>query len=225
MAPTEAKNFYVFGDSICFGQYVSHHLTWVGRLSSAINEIPGQKGRVMLNSVSINGNTTRMALERMPHDVTSHQVDFCLIQFGMNDCHYWATDRGVPRVSPKAFAANLEEMVERLMAIKTKQIFMDTNHPSLKGSYAHLPSRTYAQSNAEYNEITRSVHEDLRKKGYPIELIDIETKWKDLLATDPLLSLSDLLLPDGVHPSEKGHELYHWLVTPIVVERIGGMLG
>ena len=42
-----------------------------------------------------------------PYDVQSHEVDVLVVGFGMNDCNYWMTDKGVPRVSQNAFRANL----------------------------------------------------------------------------------------------------------------------
>lgn len=54
-----------------------------------------------------------MALERMPFDVQTHKVDILVITFGMNDCNYWKTDQGLPRVSPDAFEANMKEIIMR----------------------------------------------------------------------------------------------------------------
>ena len=54
-----------------------------------------------------------MGLERYPRDVQEAQPDLLTIQFGLNDCNCWETDRGVPRVSEAAFVANLIEMIDR----------------------------------------------------------------------------------------------------------------
>lgn len=101
-------NIYFFGDSISFGQGVSIDLGWVTKLSAKLRIKFPQQDITAINS-SINGNTTRMALERMPYDIQSHDVDILVIGFGMNDCNYWETDKGVPRVSPLAFEANLKK--------------------------------------------------------------------------------------------------------------------
>jgi lysophospholipase L1-like esterase len=55
--------FYLFGDSICFGQLVSHNLTWISSLSSRLSEILSPEKDVLIQNASINGNTTRQALE------------------------------------------------------------------------------------------------------------------------------------------------------------------
>ena len=41
------------------------------------------------------------------------EPDVMTLQFGLNDCNCWETDRGLPRVSEEAFRANLIEMIER----------------------------------------------------------------------------------------------------------------
>jgi acyl-CoA thioesterase I len=67
----------------------------------------------MVANPSINRNTTRMALERMAYDVQTQDPHVVLVQFAMNDCNYWETDRGLPRVSPAAFKAKLHEIILR----------------------------------------------------------------------------------------------------------------
>src|SRR6267378_1663214 len=127
----EKINLAFFGDSICFGQGISIHKGWVPRISQKLETL-GQSSGVeisVLNS-SVNENTTRMALERMPYDIQSHPIDILFVQFGMNDCNYWLTDKGVPRVSPMAFEANLLEIIDRAQAIHVKKIFLSTNHPT-----------------------------------------------------------------------------------------------
>ena len=212
--------FFLFGDSICFGQLVSSNFTWGTRLHEGLNSRSGRSMPVTIQNCSVNGNTTRQALERMTYDITSHQPDFLMIQFGMNDCNYWETDQGLPRVSKRAFSANLEEMVNRAVATGTKLIFLNTNHPSLGGSFTHLSSMSHARSNAEYNEIIRTTHGELIDGNLPVVLVDIETAWEKRLGAQSDSSLSDLLLPDGIHLSLQGHDLYTDIVIPIIQDSL-----
>ena len=46
----EEWSFYIFGDSICFGQFVSSSLTW-GQLHEALNARPRQTVSVMLQNM------------------------------------------------------------------------------------------------------------------------------------------------------------------------------
>ena len=119
-----------FGDSICFGQGISPHLIWVARLSREVERrYDSSPNALIVHNSSINGNTTRQALERMPFDVQSHGVDAMVLQFGLNDANFWVTDRGLPRVSESAFCANLEEIIERAVKFGARHIQLHTNHP------------------------------------------------------------------------------------------------
>jgi acyl-CoA thioesterase-1 len=200
--------FYLFGDSICFGQLVSHHLTWISSLSSRISEILGSESGVLIQNASINGNTTRQALERMSYDVTSHQPDVLLVQFGMNDCNFWQTDFGAPRVSQRSFESNLHEIIDRADAAGVKHIFLATNHPSTKGEFPHLVGLTHAESNKKYNAIIRKLACSLIDVKKSLTLIDNEKFWMSRIESQSGVRLDDLLLPDGIHLSEAGHRLY-----------------
>jgi lysophospholipase L1-like esterase len=208
--------FYLFGDSICFGQLVSHHLTWISSLSSRLSRVVGLSA--LIQNASINGNTTRQALERMSYDVASHRPDVLLIQFGMNDCNYWQTDFGVPRVSLRSFESNLIEIIERAEMVGVKHIFIATNHPSTKGKFIHMNGLTHSESNEKYNSIIRMLAKSLINANKNITLIDNEKFWLDLIESKPEILLEDLLLPDGIHLSESGHRLYNEYAVKIICE-------
>lgn len=92
--------FALFGDSICFGQGVAIHRTWATRLSWKVEtQLASADIKAVVFNPSINGDTTRRALERIAHDVQTRSVDGILVQFGLNDANHWETDRGLPRVS------------------------------------------------------------------------------------------------------------------------------
>lgn len=213
---------YLFGDSICFGQLVSHHLTWISSLSSRLSKILNPLSDVLIQNASINGNTTRQALERMSYDVTSHQPDVLLVQFGMNDCNYWQTDFGAPRVSERSFESNLYEIIDRADAAGVKHIFLATNHPSMKGEFPNLGGLTHSESNKKYNSIIRNLSCSLidRKKG--LTLIDNEKFWLEKIELKSGVCLDDLLLPDGIHLSESGHRLYDEYAASIICKYFEG---
>jgi len=212
-----------FGDSVCVGQGISIHRGWVTRVASRIEEWGRERGRdlVVVNS-SINGNTTRLALERMPYDVQSHGAGILLVQFGMNDCNYWLSDRGVPRVSPGAFAANLEEIVERGVAFGARAVLLNTNHPSVRA--AQQPSEakmSYEESNRAYNQIIRDVAARLKRT---VVLTDIERAFLDRTGGDRG-SLKRMLLDDGLHLSLAGHDLYYELLAPRIETALRDVYG
>lgn len=207
---------FFFGDSICFGQGISLHRGWVPRISARLEEIQNEKIEIMVINSSANGSTTRQALERMPYEVQSHHPDLVIVQFGMNDCNYWKTDRGLPRVCPKAFAANLEEIVTRAHIFGAKKIFLNTNHPSGQDEYpmpyTHI---TYQQSNEEYNSIIRQVAEGI---GPMVKLNDMERVFKSSVTNRE--QLLKFLLPDKLHLSEAGHDLYFNTIYSQIKEAI-----
>lgn len=212
-------SFYLFGDSICYGQFVSPHQTWAVSLSASLNAISNLGRDILFQNVGVNGNTTKQALDRMHYDVTSHRPDYLMIQFGINDCNYWATDNNMPRVSKKTFVANLEEIVERAMNSGTHHCLINTNHPLLKGEFEHFPEKTHSQTNAEYNNLIRVAHNKMSSNQWPVTLIDIEATWKSYLEKNPLVSLKDLLLTDGVHLSLLGHNVYNKSIVPLIVSK------
>jgi acyl-CoA thioesterase-1 len=214
--------FYLFGDSICFGQLVSPHLTWISGLSMRLTSLAKNTSGILIQNASINGNTTRLALERMSYDVTSHLPDILLIQFGMNDCNYWKTDFGVPRVSHRSFESNLYEITSRAVACGVRKIFIATNHPSLRVDSADQPNISHSKSSREYNNIIRNVSRELQETFSDVVLIDNETYWIKKLSSNSNLTLEQCLLPDGIHLSEAGHRLYDDYASTLICKSLNG---
>ena len=189
-------------------------------MAIALEALNSDKKRFLVQNAGVNGNTTRQALERLQYDVTSHTPDYVLIQFGMNDCNYWETDRGLPRVSPAAFMANLEEIVRKCLGAGAKHCFINTNHLSSKGPFRHIVHKTYDQSNSEYNTFIRNVVGVMCEERIPVSLFDIEHLWQRHLVANPTITLRDLLHEDGIHLSDDGHQLYAKSLVPRTVEKI-----
>jgi lysophospholipase L1-like esterase len=212
------RRIVFFGDSVSFGQGISPHRNWVTRLAAEVERRCGDgPAAPMVHNVSINGNTTRQALERMAFDVQSHGVDMLVLQFGLNDANYWLTDRGLPRVSQLGFVANLTEIIERAVRFGARAVQLHTNHPVAKTFEAGLPADVpYAESNRRYNERIREVAE--RMPGI-VGLIDIEARWSRYIA-EGRDTLAELLLPDGVHLSNKGHDLYYEIIASSFLETV-----
>lgn len=203
-------NIFFFGDSICAGQGISHHKAWVFKIARSLDKLAEkyQVPLLVINS-SVNGNTTRQALERMTYDVLSHGVDIIVIQFGMNDCNLWESDKGYSRVSKKAFEANLHEIADRAKLFGAQKIYINTNHPTKRTRKFLHAAISYEESNRQYNEIIRKVVQDRSD----MELNDIEKLFKEHIKKGKS-SLSDMLLSDGLHPNIYGYELYFKAILP-----------
>lgn len=206
-----------FGDSICYGQGVSLFRGWVPRIASRLEDnVRRYNFQILVTNASVNGNTTRLALERMPYEIQATSPDILIVQFGMNDCNYWETDHGIPRVSPKAFAANLEEIITRAFNFEVKHVILNTNHPTLRNQTIMAGSHiTYQESNESYNRLIRLVAGLFADR---VILNDIEVAVQN--AVNAGQSLESLLQPDSLHLSEKGHDLYFDVSYPIVWNKI-----
>jgi lysophospholipase L1-like esterase len=196
MTHSTAGRFVFFGDSICHGQHVSIDSIFATRVARDLRDrYPG----LIVENRSINGNTTRQALERLSYDATSHHPDAVYVQFGINDCNVWATDFGESRVSLDAYRANLAEIIAKCRAAGARRVLLGTNHACRLGP-------EYSARLDRYNESVRTLASSLG-----VRLVDIAGAW----------SGHDLLLEDGVHLSQAGHDLYYGLLRPIILEEVG----
>ena len=209
---------FFFGDSICVGQYVSIHKGWVTRISASLSGLAQEyKREMMVVNASANGRITRQALEQMPYEIQSHHPDLLIVQFGMNDCNCWQTDRGLPRVSPKAFKANLEEIITRAFTFGAHKVLLNTNHPTgLDQQVMPFTNIFYQQSNEQFNQIIREVatSQDAR-----VILNDVEEAFRAYTRNNRE-QLLNLLLPDLLHLNEHGHDLYFHVIYPVIKEAI-----
>ena len=103
-------------------------------------------------------------------------------------------------------------MILRARVFGAKKIILATNHPSSKTlPFEHLKSISYNESNVQYNKIIRKVAENQK-----VILIDHEKEWIKKIKINQ--KLNDFLLPDQIHLSEKGHELYFNFALPILMK-------
>jgi len=205
------KHCIFFGDSICVGQWVDISKVWVHQTATALQRDFGKGSNIAFHNRSINGNTTRQALERMHFDCLSHKPYGVIIQFGLNDCHIWETDCGHPRVSEKAYKANLVEMIERCRHHNVKHIILNSNHPTTRTKML-LPnsSQTYENRNIIYNDICREVAQEYEKV---VHFVDINKIFAQHI---PSQELHEYLLEDEIHLSEKGHDFYFAHFYPMI---------
>lgn len=170
-----------FGDSITYGDTGDHQEPHPRRWTTLLAE---KTGHEVVNR-GVNGDTTRLALERFPRDVQESGADVVLIQFGYNDCNHWDTDHGLPRVSLGAFRENLEEMVARARQFNIHPFVLPMHHSSRIG---------YQVWQADYV----TVAQDMARKSN-------SRTWFLGHGDFPSFKLD---LPDGLHLSEADNEKY-----------------
>ena len=157
--------------------------------------------RIDAEGLGVCGETSRQALERFPRDVQENPADVTVIQFGHNDANRWATDHGLPRVSIESFSANLTEMCRRCRAVDTSPVLC-TLTPTRK-------TREYDRDVHYYNAELRRVASTEK-----VAVADVRQAFLDSRDRD------DLLMDDGVHLSETGHELYAATVHAVVWSKV-----
>ena len=122
-------------------------------------------------------------------------------------------------MSPNSFIEKLNEIIIRIYASGAKKCFINTNHPTSKGLITKLRNINYEQKNKEYNTYIREVHTNFHKK-YNLEIIDIENYWNKHITENSNLNSQNLLLPDGIHLSTRGHNLYKNIINKRIINYI-----
>ena len=211
---------FFFGDSICFGQGVSPQHIWVCRIAAALEERFGDRIDPVVQNPSINGNTTRQALERIAYDVQSHAPQIVLTQFGMNDCNGWETDKGHPRVSKCAFRANLSEIIDRCRVLVRA---LCSSGPTIRRPARDCSSRVWitptTPPNRAYNALIREV-----AAAKSAVLADAEKAFDQAIAAGEA-TYQDLVLEDELHLSKAGHDNYFRARLPLLIEQVERVAG
>lgn len=207
------------GDSITEGQFIHHSLRWTELVSTQLRKAVStnyDSDQLHFFNRGISGETTRQGLERFPRDVQVLEPDILTIQFGLNDCNCWDTDRGLPRVSEFAYKANLVEMIERGRKFGAKSIILSTNHPTLRHKKL-VSGQTLEERRVEYNNIVRDVAKETK-----VTLCDVEGEFSSI----PITRLSEYLMPepDVLHLSEQGHEKYAAAVYELIYTALGHVI-
>lgn len=206
-----ALNVVFMGDSMTFGQYIDPRTRWTELVQRAVREEYGTRAENFwfINS-GISGNTTRMGLERFPHDVQQYSPDIMTLQFGLNDGNCWDSDNGLPRCSAPAFRANLVEMIDRARAFGARQIIVQTNSRTLRHEKM-CSGYSMEEANEKYSVILREVAREKETM-----LCDVREAFEPFSQEE----LAELILPDLLHLSEKGSKVWAAAITPLLFQAI-----
>jgi lysophospholipase L1-like esterase len=205
------------GDSITEGQYVDPPHRWVDIVSTEMTR-HYETGPFAVSCLvrGISGETSRQGLERFPKDVQAYFPDVVTLQFGLNDCNCWDTDRGLPRVSEAAYRANLVEMVDRCRRFGAERIILSNNHVTLR--HTKLSNeRTLEEQRARYNKVVADVANETG-----VTFCDIESEFVGLSRRE--LERELLEPPDLLHLSHDGHRRYASKIKPYVAAAIEAVM-
>lgn len=170
-------------------------------------------------NAGVPGNTTTMARKRFETDVLAVRPKLVIIQFGINDSAFdvWKNPPATtPRVSVGDYRGNLRHFVEASRETGATVILMTPNPlrwtPALKKRYGKPP---YDPSRPDGFNLTLVAYIDAMRalaKEMNVPLLDVARVYAAL----PPESV-DALLPDGMHPSQRGHDLVAQLLADVVL--------
>lgn len=206
------KNFVFFGDSIFVGQYISIEKTFVSKTANFFSKT---NNSLIFHNRSVNGCTTRQALERMDFDIFGLNPDIVNIQFGINDCNIWETDFGHQKVCKQSYIENIKEMIDRCLYKKVKYIIINSNHPLNR--HKNLPNSklSYEQMNTQYSSELTKIFKNYSRK---VLFFDIR---KEIIKYYHLSQKKyEYLIDDGVHLSQKGHDFYFEKFNKFLLNRL-----
>ena len=197
------------GDSITFGQCVDSEFRWANSIADRLLRMYLDTAiNIHLMNRGVSGETSRQGLERFPVDVQNAHPDIMTLQFGLNDCNCWLSDRGQARVSEAAFRANLIEMISRARIFGGRQIILSNNHRTVRHKMM-LSGERYEDANARYSEIIREVSEETG-----VTFCDIRKAFESFSESE----LEQLLIPypDQLHLSAAGNRVYEDAIWPLI---------
>ena len=178
-------NILFIGDSITNGEFISPAYRFTTLIGKSLIKDPDRD--LNLSALCENGWTTRLALS---HEGWSTAMRFCpeiaIIQFGLNDCNRWETDKNVQRVNIFSFKHNLIEMIQRLRSAGCEKIFLLNIHRCNK-------CEDYAQDAFAYSCEVEGV-----ARQEKVDLIDVRSE----------IDREAHLLPGGIHLNRQGHIKY-----------------
>ena len=183
-----------FGDSITAGSSESER--WTTLLQARLDNT--KPGWCQVVNRGIGGHTSAQGLDRIEKDVLELLPAVVLIEFGFNDCNT-RPPFIVPRVGVEEYKKNLLE-VHRLVAKNGTPVFI-INHPATREDMQGN-GKSYRENMIPYDRALRSVVAELNAAS--IDLPEMIASRK--------ISLSEFLLPDGVHLSTAGNKAYAEMV-------------
>ncbi|MBM4279009.1 MAG: SGNH/GDSL hydrolase family protein [Deltaproteobacteria bacterium] len=218
--PSKVVRICYFGDSITYGlghdqKGVDMTRRWTALVDEALKKY--ESGGLFVYSLNLgeNGNTTRNGLERLP-EAYAFKPDLVTVQFGMNDCNYWFSDGGLPRVNPVSFKFNLKELIEKLFAAKVQKVLLSTNH-LIPVEKMMLNNKSYNENNRFYNQIIREIAKDTG-----VTLCDMES-----LLADSINNRALFLDENGrwLHLSSLGNQRYAEAILPFIEKELMEIVG
>ena len=141
-------------------------------------------------------------MEILPNILRNNKnIDFILIQLGINDSWHFRSLNGKPNVSKESFKTNLNEIYSKCKSFKIKNIIFLTYHRLLKNRI-EVNKKTMNQNLKIYIKIIKKFCKE--KNIFCIDILNETKKIKP--------SKICLELPDGVHLNKYGTYIYSKII-------------
>jgi len=173
-------------------------------------------------NAGVPSNTTRNAVKRLESDVLRHKPKVVVIQFGLNDSavDVWKVPPATaPRVPLPEYLDNMRQMISAIQKQQARVILMTTNpmrwKPRVRQLYGKPPYDPNAEDGFEsphllrYNAALRQLATEMK-----VPLVDVHAAYPTFANNHQ--ATVDLMLPDGLHPNDLGHELVAELLLPAI---------
>ena len=192
-----------FGDSITLGVRADGSLreeqTWRVALAKRLNAAGGGPWDIV--NAGIGGNTTADGIKRFEADAIAKRPDIVTLMFGVNDAAMLSFPEFKPipgpRVALTQYRKNLAEMIARARKAGARVILMT---PCPMGN-KYFNKRLEPYKSHDKNYVLRSYAQAVREiaSELGVELLDVWTRFMQEGMNE--------LLPDGVHPNPRGHQV------------------
>jgi len=165
--------------------------------------------KIKIINSGVSGDTTADAKNRLKEDVLDHDPNLVIIQFGVNDqCIRQDLDLENATVSLEDFTYNILFLINKIRKINAKIVLVTPGmmlwNDNFRSTYFRLPYQLDKRHglNGNLENYVRMIRKIALKEE--VTLIDIYQKEMEFdNKTNHSISK---LLPDGLHPNNKGHQ-------------------
>jgi lysophospholipase L1-like esterase len=202
----------VFGDSIAQGFWDAEG-GWVGRIRKAYDEQTIREQNYSLPVVfnlGVSADRSAHVLKRFEPETTARlgineKLAF-VIAIGTNDA---CVEAGKTRSSPAKYKQNTTAIVQRAQKYSSKILLVELT-PCDETKTTPVSWGNYAYHNADIRRLNQVLAEIAAEQNVPLVPV-----------FDAFSGKEKQLLPDGLHPNAKGHELIAGFVRPRLDDILG----
>jgi lysophospholipase L1-like esterase len=162
---------------------------------------------LVINS-GVGGDTAKGGLARLQTAVLVHKPDVVTVSFGLND---------TGKLTPGEYRAAMEQIVLSLQTNTHAGILLVTSTPFNSERHAWKEQFRDKGGLDPYMDTNICAAQRELAKKYNLTLCDLHAHFSDQFRKNPKL-IDVLLLPDGVHLTDKGNEAAASYVAPFIAQ-------